>query len=209
MIELEIIDTLTPIICLVAGIVGFLYAGERVIGSIPLLSGLVDTEDKGTAFIKILSVILTVVVYGWVILLFIVENNEFHWITVFLLALYGIVVMAHPIKNLEGWAIFLMLIPIALISITIFWFAGDREWTFLGMNISLWLVLLLVTIVLLIIFVLIFIWEETMIDPMLSIIGWAPVIVVVGLVMILHGIMLILDPPAGLASLSIDTFGET
>ena len=206
MIVIEFMEPLIGLIAVVAGLTGFLYAGERLLDKIPGLGSKIDTEDKQTRFFKYLSVILGFTTFGLMILIFLAESSPgvaygYHAITIVLLLIYGVIIISHPIRDLEGWKFFAVFIPIILVLVLAITIVRDAPLSFLGFTIPLWLILGGLTILLFIIFALIFFSEETMVDPLLSIIGWAPFVIIVSALLLLHGILFFL-PQNGVNGLS-------
>lgn len=208
MLEIGFIDTATWVFMIVAGLIGFLYSSERVIAALPWIGGKVDTEDSQTKFFKVLSAIMGIATTAWVLLLWIDEIAEFHWITVVLLMLYTLIVLAEPTKNLEGWKVFILLIPLVLVTIVAAWFAAGREFEVFGFVIPLWVPLAVITVIMLIVFIIIYWLEETAIDPLLTFLGWAPFVVIISALLIIQGILLIFYHPDGIAEFAGALIGK-
>ena len=189
------VENLTWIVMIVCGFVGFLYSGERVLAFLPFWG---NTEDKQTKFLKYLDIIMGIVATVWLTLLIADESADFRWLTVALLIAFMIVSFAHPIKDLEGWSIILMAVPFIVIAIVTFWLRNGHEISVGGTKISLWIVLSLVAVVMLLLFLIVFFVEETFVDPILYFLGWAPIVFIVCILVILQGIFLAVNPIDGL-----------
>jgi hypothetical protein len=101
-------------------------------------------------------------------------------------------------KNLEGWKMFLLLLPILIISFGALWLSGNKQIRLPGgLNIPLWLIFLLIFLLFVILFLIIFFVEETAIDPLLAILGWSPWVVILSLLVILQGLALIISNDIG------------
>ena len=199
-IELGFIhDPLAGIVAILAGLIGFLYAGERFLDRIPVIGLKVNTEDKQTRFFKYLSIFLGFLTFGTALLLVVdslaIIGTNVHTLTIVLFVVYGLIVLAHPIRDLEGWKIFAVFIPLILGLVAAISFLRDEPFSLFGIiTLPLWFILGGLTILLFIIFALIFFSEETMVDPLLGIIGWAPFVGILSFLLLLHGALLFIDP---------------
>jgi hypothetical protein len=185
------------VILLVMGLVSLLFGLERVLDKLPGLSGKIDVDDFDTKVMRYLTILFSAVAVIWAFLLMYSDEN-YHWLTMVLLFAYSIVLLSHPIKNLEGWKMFLLLLPIIIITFAAFYFSGSREIRLPGgINFPLWAIFLVIFLAFIIMFLLIFFVEESAIDPFLAIVGWSPWVVLLSLIIILHGLALILSNDIG------------
>ena len=83
-------------------------------------------------------------------------------------------------------------------AIVTFWLRNGHEISVGGTKISLWIVLSLVAVVMLLLFLIVFFVEETFVDPILYFLGWAPIVFIVCILVILQGIFLAVNPIDGL-----------
>lgn len=189
------IESNTWLVLTLSGLIGFLYSGERVLSILPFWG---DLEDKQTRIMKLLSIIMGVVAAVWMSLLIVDEVADFRWLTIVLLIVFMIVSLSHPVRSLEGWAVVLLAIPFILVTILALWFRGGKNFSIFGNTISLWSIMALVTIIMLLLFILVFFIEESIVDPILFFLGWAPVVFVVCVLILVHGIALFFEPVEGL-----------
>jgi len=195
MLAIDIIEPWTWLVMVICGLVGFLFSSERVLAVLPFWG---NTKDKNSKALKYLDVVMGIVAALWLTLLIIDDNAKFNWVTVLVFILFMVVSFAHPAKDLEGWELILLAIPFVFVTIVAFWFHSDRNFEFFGATIPLWLILAIVALLMLIIFLVVFFVEETFVDPVLYFLGWAPVVVVVSVLIIVQGIFLGLHPVDGI-----------
>ncbi|OLS21521.1 MAG: hypothetical protein HeimC3_35050 [Candidatus Heimdallarchaeota archaeon LC_3] len=186
------------VLLIVMGLVSLLFGLERVLDKVPGIGGKIDVDDFDTKVMKYLTIIFSAVAVVWALLLMVAENVNYHWFTMVLLFTYSIVLLSHPIKNLEGWKMFLLLLPIIIITFVAFYFSGNREINLPGdISIPMWTIFLLILFLFVILFLIIFFVEESAIDPFLAIVGWSPWVVVLSIIVILQGLALILSDDIG------------
>jgi len=94
------------VLLVVMGLVSLLFGLERVLDKLPGIGGKIDVDDFDTKVMRYLTIIFSAVAVVWAILLMVAENVNYHWFTMVLLFAYSIVLLSHPIKNLEGWKMF-------------------------------------------------------------------------------------------------------
>ncbi|MFW9928757.1 MAG: hypothetical protein ACFFD1_05155, partial [Candidatus Thorarchaeota archaeon] len=159
----------------------------------------IDTKDKDTMVMKYLTMIFSILSVIWALILM-WTDVDYHWFTLFLLFAYAVVLLSHPVKDFEGWKVFLLLFPLLIILFGALWLTHDRQAHIpLVGNIPLLIIFLVITLAFIVIFLIIFFVEETAVDPFLAIIGWAPWVVLLSIVVILQGlIMLITQDTQGL-----------
>lgn len=199
MITLGFIEGNTWIIMIISGVIGLLYSGERVYNALPFLKA--DLNDKSTNYLKKLSLIMGILASIWVSLLIIDDAAQFRWLTLFLLILFILVSLAHPIKDLEGWHTIVITIPFIIIGILTIYLRNSDNLTVLGNPVSLTAVVGLGLILIFGLFILVFFVEDIVVDPLLWLIGWAPLKLVVCILVILQGVFLFLNPVNGLLTL--------
>jgi hypothetical protein len=102
------------VILLVMGFVSLLFGLERVLDKLPGLGGKIDVDDFDTKVMRYLTILFSAVAVIWAFLLM-YSDEPYHWFTMTLLFTYAIVLLSHPMKNLEGWKMFLLLLPILII----------------------------------------------------------------------------------------------
>ncbi|MHA1989315.1 MAG: hypothetical protein ACW981_00260 [Candidatus Hodarchaeales archaeon] len=200
------------VILLVMGLVSLLFGLERVLDKLPGLGGKIDVDDFDTKVMRYLTILFSAVAVVWAVLLMVAENVNYHWLTMFLLFAYSIVLLSHPLKNLEGWKLFLLFLPIIIVTFVAFYFSGNRQINLPVLNkIPLWIIFLLVFLIFLVLFIIIFFVEESAVDPFLALLGWSPWVVVLSIIVILQGIALILSDPdvGGLAYFFSDIISNT
>lgn len=205
MIEIGFVDDLTPIIMIVAGMIGLAFSSERLISFLPFFG---DTKDKDSLLLKWLSVVLAVTSAVWVCLLFIDDLANYHWVSIVIFFLFIVVVVAQPIRDFEGWHVILLATPLVLMTIVGLWFRSGKQFEVVGIEIPLWLVLGIVSLLMLILFVIVFVVEETTIDPILFFIQWAPVVLAVCFLMVIQGLLLLIFPTNGIAEFLGDLIGK-
>ena len=193
MFELGFIEPITWLVLVLCGLVGFVFSGERVL--------LRNTKDKTSKMLSYLSVIMGLVAAAWLTLLIADESAKFRWLTVAVFVLFMVVAFAHPVKEMEGWEMILFAIPFILIAIVAFWFHSDRTFRLFGGTIPLWLVLGVVSLIMLVIFLIVFFVEESFVDPVLYVLGWAPIVFLVSLLTVIQGVLLLIYPLDGLLKL--------
>ena len=186
------VEGLTWLVLVICGLIGFLYSSERVLAILPFYG---DTKDKSSKMLKYLDIIMGVVAALWLTLLIADESAQFRWVTVLAFVLFMVVSFAHPAKDLEGWSLILLAIPFVFVTIIAFWLKSDRKFNVAGSSIPLWLILGIVALVMLILFLVVFFVEETIVDPILYFLGWAPVVVVVSIFIIVQGVLMVLFTP--------------
>ena len=194
MFEFGFVQDYTWLVMIVSGLIGLLYSGEKVLSVLPFVG---NTEDKNTKLMKWLSIIMGIVASVWVALLVLDDVAEFSWLTIVLFSAFIIVSLAHPIRGLEGWKVIIIAVPFVFLTILVVWFKKDKNFTIFGMSISLLVVLIAVSILMLLLFVLVFFVEETVVDPTLWFLGWAPFKVIVCVLVIMQGVSLIFNPVDG------------
>ena len=174
------------VVLIIFGLVGLLYGAERVLDKIPILTKYVDTKDKQTKFTKYLTIVFSVIAIVWTISLIYFEAT-FKTFTLVLLLIYAFVLLAHPIKDLEGWKFLLIggfFVVLLLAGLILSGVSGK-------MTIIRWILLLVFFLAFLVLFLMVFFVEETVIDPLLKLIGWAPMVTVLCLLVILHGLVIV------------------
>jgi hypothetical protein len=195
MFSIGFVQDLTFLVMAICGLVGFLFSGEKVLSFLPFWG---NTEDRNSTILKYLALIAGIISAVWLTLLIADEAAEFRWFTIAVFVAFIIVCFAHPVKDLEGWSIILLAIPFILIAIVAFWFKSDRQFNIAGTSIALWLILGIVALLMLILFLIIFFVEESFVDPVLFFLGWAPVVFIASLLMLVQGVLLLLYPINGL-----------
>ena len=181
-------------VLIIFGLVGLLYGAERVLDKIPVLTKYVDTKDKQTKFTKYLTIIFSVLAIVWTVSLIYLDAT-FRTFTMVLLLLYAFVLLAHPIKDLEGWK-FLLVGGFFVLLLLVGLLLSSGKITLIR-----WVLLLAFLLAFLVLFLMVFFVEETVIDPLLKLIGWAPMVVILCLIAVLHGIVIIvIGDIAGLSS---------
>ena len=129
----------------------------------------------------------------WLSLLILDETAQFRWLTVLLFILFMIVSFAHPLKKLDGPILLLPVIPFFIVAILAFLVKDShpKNYTFFSSTIPLWVILTVVALVMLIFFLMVYLVTETIVNPILYFVGWAPVILVVCILLIIQGILLL------------------
>lgn len=198
MLTLPFLETGTGLVMIVCGLIGFLFSSDRVLGFLHL----VNTKDKDSRALKYLDIVAGILALVWLTLLVVDEKAEFSWVTVVAFILFMVVSFAHPAKDLEGWELILLAMPFVFITIVAYWFHSDKQISFFGINIPVLLLLGIVALIMIIIFLVVFFVEETFVDPVLYFLGWAPVVIVVSVFIIVQGVALYIYPDhqAGLAT---------
>ena len=177
------------LVLIILGLVGFLYGFERVLDRAPGLKSLVNEKGEGTRILKIITSILSLASLVWAVLL--LYDQEYSKLTIALLVLYSIVLLSHPLRDVEGWMLILILAPLIIVAIAAFAFATEKV-TFFGFSINFWFILGAIMFAFIVVFLIVFFVEEATIDPILTVIGWAPVIVVVCAIVLLQGLAMII-----------------
>lgn len=181
------------ILLIIFGVIALIFGLEKVLDKIPGIGGKIDVEDFDSKVMRWLTGLFSIFAVIWVFLIWF-ANVEYHWFTVLLLFAYSIVLLSHPIRELEGWKIFLLFIPIILISFGALFISGNKQVRFVGnIIIPLWLIFLVVSLIFIILFLIIFFVEETAVDPFLYIIGWSPWVVILSILVLLQGLAMILS----------------
>lgn len=198
MFTIGFIEPWTWLVMVICGLIGFVFSGERVLAVLPFFG---NTKDRNSKILGYLAVIAGLIATVWLTLLIADENAQFRWLTVLVFVAFMVVAFAHPVKDLEGWEMILLAIPFLLIAIVAFWFKSDRTFRLFGGTIPLWVVLGVVFLIMLLIVLIVFFVEESFVDPILYLLGWAPVVFVVSLITIIQGIFLLVYPIDGLLKL--------
>ena len=107
------------------------------------------------------------------------------------MVLYSIVLLSHPLRDIQGAALILILAPLVIIAIAAFFLSADKI-TLFGFSTPFYFIVGAVMFAFIVIFLIVFFVEESTIDPILTVIGWAPVIVVVCALVLLQGLAMII-----------------
>ena len=190
MYQIGLIESLTWLVMVICGLIGFLFAGDSIKDSIPFIK---DKNKEDNKFLRYLDVILGIVAGVWLSLLILDETAQFRWLTVFLFILFMIVSFAHPLKKLDGPILLLPVIPFFIVAIFAFLVKDShpKNYTFFESTIPLWVILTVVALIMLIFFLMVYLVTETIVNPILYFVGWAPVILVVCILLIIQGILLL------------------
>lgn len=197
MYNIPFMEPLTAIVMIICGLIGFLYSGDSIISAIPFLF---DKKNADNKILKYLDVIMGIVAGAWLTILILDEQAQFRWLTILLFVLFMIVSFAHPLKHLDGPALILLVIPFIVIAAAAFIVKDSRyakSYTFFGTTIALWVLLTIVALIMLIFLLIVFFVTEIVVNPILYIIGWAPLLFVVCLLVLIQGVLLLIFPING------------
>ncbi len=196
MITIQFIEPMTWFVMVICGLVGALFSGEIILAVLPFWG---NTKDENSKILKWLDILMGIIAGVWLTLLIVDDNAQFRWLTVLLFILFMVVSFAHPIKDMDKIAILILPIPFILMSVVAYLVRDShkKEYDIFGTMIPLWLILSIIALILLILFLIIFFVTEIIMNPILYALGWAPLVFVVGILVLIQGILLLFFPVAG------------
>ncbi len=197
MFSIDFIQPLTALIMIICGLIGFLYSGDSILDAIPFL---MDKKKNDNKILKYLDIIMGIVAGVMLTILILDEQAQFRWLTILLFVLFMIVSFAHPLKHLDGPGLILLVIPFLVISAVAFLVKDShpKNYDFFGTSISLWVILTIIALIMLIFLLIVFFVTETIVNPILYVIGWAPLLFVVCLLVLIQGVLLLIFPVNGI-----------
>ena len=177
---LEMLKTLLSghyeLFLIVAGIVGIVLAIERLLHS----------DDDESKLVKVVSILIALVMFALVPMMIILINKPsiYSNYTLFLLIVFGLALLAHPLKELP--LAFISLAVIVLLVIILFAIIYKRSTTL--QDIPLEIFAIVIGVALIIVFIGSFFFEKIL-DGFFAVLGWSPIILALALLTLAQGAM--------------------
>ncbi|UCE14777.1 MAG: hypothetical protein JSV04_06245 [Candidatus Heimdallarchaeota archaeon] len=191
---LEPVVEFLPLIILVAGIIGLAYGINKFIKSKEQESDLLKFLALGTSIV--IGVVNLIAIYEW-LLDTAPPDVEVHWLTILLIFLAGSSMLGEPLKNTPIAAIIALVVFGALAGLLILFADFEEGLSRIAIGeiitIPLWLVILVIVIIVGLVF-LATLFTEFTIDRILQLISWAPVVIVLSLLLVIQGFLILLLP---------------
>jgi hypothetical protein len=185
-----IIDPWLPIIIFVAGVIGLLYGINKLMKSAEDESAILKFLALGTSIV--IGVLNIIAIFEWKIDTVSPEVTTVHWLTVLLIFLAGSTMLAAPLKETPMAAVVALLAFGSLAGV--FLLVADFGTDFsnpevLGIiDVPLWLVILIIVIIVGLVF-LATLFTEFTIDKILTLISWAPIVIIFCALLAIQGLL--------------------
>ncbi|MFX0016428.1 MAG: hypothetical protein ACFFB2_14530 [Promethearchaeota archaeon] len=194
----EILDLLLPLILIIAGIIGLAYGINKLLKGKEYESNILKYLALATSVV--IGLVNLWAIFEWKLDTTPTEVTMVHWLTILLIFLAGSSMLAEPLKDTPLAAVIASLAFGALAGIFLF-FADFNEGfsnpeVLGGINIPLWLVILLIVIIVGVLF-LITLFTEFTVDRVLQLISWAPVVILLTGLLAIQGLLMIVLGDAG------------
>jgi len=181
---LDFLNGIYPFIYIPIAIVGILLGADRALKS----------EEEESDVLKVIGGISGLLLLAMTIILAVNEYNSDTSVisnyTVLFGILLGMSLIARPFKNLPLAFVISIIVALGLLYVLIL--GQDSSVTFGGIGLE-W-ILIGVMVIVLLVFIVSFIQEQA-IDALMFVMGWGPIITILGLVMTIQAITLILNIP--------------
>lgn len=191
---LEPLVEFLPLIILIAGIIGLAYGINKFIKSKEQESDVLKYLALGTSIV--IGVVNLIAIYEW-LLDTVAPSVEVHWLTILLIFLAGSSMLGDPLKDTPIAAVIALIAFGALAGLVILFADFEKGLSDIAIGeiitIPLWLVILVIVIIVGLVF-LVTLFTEFTIDRILQLISWAPVVIVLSLLLAIQGLLILLLP---------------